>query len=42
MEDVRYYAKLKTVTARCPTGIRASAEFAFTARNWAPRFSLSS
>jgi malonate-semialdehyde dehydrogenase (acetylating) / methylmalonate-semialdehyde dehydrogenase len=33
MEGVRFYTKLKTVTARWPTGIRAGAEFAFQARN---------
>jgi malonate-semialdehyde dehydrogenase (acetylating)/methylmalonate-semialdehyde dehydrogenase len=33
MEGVRFYTKLKTVTARWPTGIRAGAEFAFKARN---------
>jgi malonate-semialdehyde dehydrogenase (acetylating)/methylmalonate-semialdehyde dehydrogenase len=32
MEGVRY-TKLKTVTARWPTDIRAGAEFAFKARN---------
>jgi len=32
-EGVRFYTKLKTVTARWPTGIRAGAEFAFKARN---------
>jgi malonate-semialdehyde dehydrogenase (acetylating)/methylmalonate-semialdehyde dehydrogenase len=33
MEGVRFYTKLKTVTARWPTGIRAGAEFAFKARS---------
>ena len=33
MEGVRFYTKLKTVTARWPTGIRSGAEFAFKARN---------
>jgi malonate-semialdehyde dehydrogenase (acetylating)/methylmalonate-semialdehyde dehydrogenase len=33
MEGVRFYTKLKTVTARWPAGIRAGAEFAFKARN---------
>jgi malonate-semialdehyde dehydrogenase (acetylating)/methylmalonate-semialdehyde dehydrogenase len=33
MEGVRFYTKLKTVTARWPTGIHAGAEFAFKARN---------
>jgi malonate-semialdehyde dehydrogenase (acetylating)/methylmalonate-semialdehyde dehydrogenase len=33
MEGVRFCTKLKTVTARWPTGIRSSAEFAFKARN---------
>src|SRR5437763_8339082 len=32
MEGVRFYTKLKTVTARWPTGIRAGAEFNFRAR----------
>ena len=32
MEGVRFYTKLKTVTARWPAGIRADAEFAFKAR----------
>ena len=32
MEGVRFYTKLKTVTARWPTGIRAGAEFAFKAQ----------
>jgi malonate-semialdehyde dehydrogenase (acetylating)/methylmalonate-semialdehyde dehydrogenase len=32
MEGVRFYTKLKTVTARWPTGIRAGAEFNFKAR----------
>jgi malonate-semialdehyde dehydrogenase (acetylating)/methylmalonate-semialdehyde dehydrogenase len=30
---VRFYTRLKTVTARWPTGIRAGAEFNFTGRN---------
>jgi malonate-semialdehyde dehydrogenase (acetylating)/methylmalonate-semialdehyde dehydrogenase len=29
---VRFYTKLKTITARWPTGIRAGAEFNFRAR----------
>jgi malonate-semialdehyde dehydrogenase (acetylating) / methylmalonate-semialdehyde dehydrogenase len=33
MEGVRFYTKLKTITARWPTGIRSGAEFAFKARN---------
>ncbi|HJQ58046.1 MAG TPA: CoA-acylating methylmalonate-semialdehyde dehydrogenase [Vineibacter sp.] len=33
MEGVRFYTKLKTVSARWPTGIRAGAEFAFKARH---------
>ena len=33
MEGVRFYTKLKTVTARWPTGIRSGAEFAFKARH---------
>ncbi len=33
MEGVRFYTKLKTVTARWPTGIRAGAEFNFGARS---------
>jgi malonate-semialdehyde dehydrogenase (acetylating)/methylmalonate-semialdehyde dehydrogenase len=33
MEGVRFYTKLKTVTARWPTGIRTGAKFAFKARN---------
>jgi len=33
MEGVRFYTKLKTVTARWPTGIRKGAEFAFKARS---------
>lgn len=33
MEGVRFYTKLKTVTARWPTGIRTGAEFNFKARN---------
>ncbi|CAN5304930.1 CoA-acylating methylmalonate-semialdehyde dehydrogenase [soil metagenome] len=32
MEGVRFYTKLKTVTARWPTGIRSGAEFNFKAR----------
>ena len=32
MEGVRFYTKLKTVTARWPTGIRAGAEFNFNSR----------
>ena len=32
MEGVRFYTKLKTITARWPTGIRAGAEFNFRAR----------
>jgi malonate-semialdehyde dehydrogenase (acetylating)/methylmalonate-semialdehyde dehydrogenase len=32
-EGVRFYTRLKTVTARWPTGIRAGAEFNFTGRN---------
>lgn len=32
MEGVRFYTKLKTVTARWPTGIRSGAEFNFNAR----------
>jgi malonate-semialdehyde dehydrogenase (acetylating)/methylmalonate-semialdehyde dehydrogenase len=32
MEGVRFYTKLKTVTARWPTGIRSGAEFNFRAR----------
>jgi malonate-semialdehyde dehydrogenase (acetylating) / methylmalonate-semialdehyde dehydrogenase len=32
-DGVRFYTKLKTVTARWPTGIRTGAEFAFKARN---------
>ena len=31
-EGVRFYTKLKTITARWPTGIRAGAEFNFRAR----------
>ena len=27
MEGVRFYSRLKTVTARWPTGIRAGAEY---------------
>ncbi|MBL8675166.1 MAG: CoA-acylating methylmalonate-semialdehyde dehydrogenase [Rhodospirillales bacterium] len=33
MEGVRFYTKLKTITARWPTGIRGGAEFNFKARN---------
>jgi len=33
MEGVRFYTKLKTVTARWPAGIRTGAKFAFKARN---------
>jgi len=33
MKGVRFHIKLKTMTARWPTGIRAGAEFAFKARN---------
>jgi malonate-semialdehyde dehydrogenase (acetylating)/methylmalonate-semialdehyde dehydrogenase len=33
MEGVRFYTKLKTITARWPTGIRSGAEFAFRARS---------
>ena len=33
MEGVRFYTKLKTITARWPTGIRSGAEFHFQARN---------
>jgi malonate-semialdehyde dehydrogenase (acetylating) / methylmalonate-semialdehyde dehydrogenase len=33
MKGVRFDTKLKTVTARWPTGIRAGVEFAFKARN---------
>jgi malonate-semialdehyde dehydrogenase (acetylating)/methylmalonate-semialdehyde dehydrogenase len=33
MEGVRFYTKLKTVTARWPTGIRTGAEFHFKARH---------
>ena len=40
MEGVRFYTKLKTVTARWPTGIRAGAKFGFKGRNWARRASL--
>jgi len=32
-EGVRFYTRIKTVTARWPTGIRAGAEFNFTGRN---------
>jgi len=32
MEGVRFYTRLKTVTARWPTGIRSGAEFNFNAR----------
>jgi malonate-semialdehyde dehydrogenase (acetylating) / methylmalonate-semialdehyde dehydrogenase len=32
-EGVRFYTRLKTVTARWPTGIRSGAEFNFTGRN---------
>jgi malonate-semialdehyde dehydrogenase (acetylating)/methylmalonate-semialdehyde dehydrogenase len=32
MEGVRFYTKLKTITARWPTGIRTGAEFNFRAR----------
>ncbi len=32
MEGVRFFTKLKTVTARWPTGIRSGAEFVFKAR----------
>ena len=32
MEGVRFYTKLKTVTARWPNGIRSGAEFNFRAR----------
>jgi malonate-semialdehyde dehydrogenase (acetylating)/methylmalonate-semialdehyde dehydrogenase len=32
-EGVRFYTRLKTVTSRWPTGIRAGAEFNFTGRN---------
>ncbi len=33
MEGVRFYTKLKTVSARWPTGIRSGAEFHFKARH---------
>ncbi len=33
MEGVRFYTKLKTITARWPTGIRGGAEFNFSGRN---------
>ena len=32
-EGVRFYTRIKTVTARWPTGIRSGAEFNFTGRN---------
>ena len=32
-EGVRFYTRIKTVTARWPTGIRGGAEFNFTGRN---------
>jgi malonate-semialdehyde dehydrogenase (acetylating)/methylmalonate-semialdehyde dehydrogenase len=32
-EGVRFYTRIKTITARWPTGIRAGAEFNFTGRN---------
>jgi malonate-semialdehyde dehydrogenase (acetylating)/methylmalonate-semialdehyde dehydrogenase len=32
-EGVRFYTRVKTVTARWPTGIRSGAEFNFTGRN---------
>ena len=32
-EGVRFYTRIKTVSARWPTGIRSGAEFAFKARN---------
>ena len=32
MEGVRFYTKLKTITARWPTGVRSGAEFNFKAR----------
>jgi malonate-semialdehyde dehydrogenase (acetylating)/methylmalonate-semialdehyde dehydrogenase len=32
-EGVRFYTRIKTVTARWPTGIRAGAEFNFSGRN---------
>jgi malonate-semialdehyde dehydrogenase (acetylating)/methylmalonate-semialdehyde dehydrogenase len=33
VDGVRFYTRLKTVTSRWPTGIRAGAEFNFTGRN---------
>jgi malonate-semialdehyde dehydrogenase (acetylating)/methylmalonate-semialdehyde dehydrogenase len=33
MEGVRFYAKLRIVTARWPTGIRVGAKCAFNARS---------
>ena len=42
MEGVRFYTKLKSVTARWPTGIRAGAELRSRRGIRAPRFSLSS